>query len=65
MQCSVSTFLSSQVKNHMPAAVCLVPQGQVCWDLVYFITLNTLHMVGGITAGCDRVMGTHCSCLGR
>jgi hypothetical protein len=54
MQRSVSTFLSSQVKNRMPAAGCTVPGGgQACRDAFYFITLNTLRAVGGIAAGRD------------
>lgn len=54
MQRSVSTFLSSHVKNRIPADGCTVPGGgQACRDAYYFITLNTLRAVGGIAAGRD------------
>jgi hypothetical protein len=54
MQRSVSAFLSSHVKNRMPAYGCAVPGGgQACRDAFYFITFNTLRAVGGIAAGRD------------
>lgn len=49
LQRSVAIFLDAHVKNRAPTPGCT--GGQACLDAFYFITLNTLRLVGGIAAG--------------
>jgi hypothetical protein len=51
LQLSVAHFLDLHVKDRPPAEGCT--GGQACRDAFYFLTLNTLRAVGGVTAGRD------------